>query len=136
MAATAQKTTPNGDGPNGWAEYRRLVLSELERISNAVAKCDSQSNAFHLTLSKAISDARDNLLDKLHKSCLEQDTERDRLLKEMETQYDQKFTALEVKTDKHTVDLTSLKTKSAVLGALAGFLVALGGFLATVFMKK
>jgi DNA anti-recombination protein RmuC len=158
MATTPANKALNDTGPNGWAEYRRLVLSEIERISTALAKCEGQTNAFHLALSQAISDSRQNLLDKLHELAQHLETDYDKKIEETEKDtnrrieevkkdgdkkidglkedHEKRLKDLDKKSDKQSTDIATLKAKAIMLGATAGFVVALVGLFASLFLKK
>jgi DNA anti-recombination protein RmuC len=158
MAATQNKSSLSGDGPNSWAEYRRLVLSELERVSAATTKCEIQVAANFLTLTQTINDVRQQLLEKIRETAERIDDEREKKTRELELDYNKKVRELETEygkkideirkdadkkldeTKKEIMllgkDITTLKTKATVLGGIAGFLVALLGLVASIFLKK
>jgi hypothetical protein len=145
--ATNKGPNGNGDGPNGWAEYRRLVLAELERVSQDAAKAVQQGTAIQLALTQALSDTRSSMLDKIRETAIEQNKDFDRKLEAAEKESERKILALETKNssdikaireaqDAHGKDLAALKAKSALLGAVAGFVVALASLVVGIFIKK
>lgn len=147
MPATPPSKGANGDGPNGWAEYRRLVLAEIERVSQAAAKAESQGTAIQLALTQAISDARTHLLDKIRETAskIDEDHEKkleavekdiERQLKDIETRHQVEIKSIKDEMDKQGKDVSALKAKAALLGAIAGFVVALVGVIASIFIKK
>lgn len=154
MPGTTPKPAPNGDSQNGWAEYRRLVLAELERLSAAVAKTEGNHSHLQMAMTQALSDAKQAILDKLRDAVAKTEDENDRKIKDLVTDFDRKTKDIEArfaadlkeikdnheKTDKkvdltHT-DLTSLKAKALTLGAIAGFLVSLVGLVLSLVLKK
>lgn len=160
MAVTAtNKPGPNGDGQNGWTEYRRLVLAELERLSAAVAASQVQGNNMQMATTQAINDAKHVILDRLHDTIKAVEDDYDKKFKIIGIDCENKVKDLEIRQNrkceefkrdlaKHWKDLertdkklertakelTILKSKAALLGALAGFLVALAGVLASIFL--
>lgn len=149
-ATTANKNGPNGDGQNGWAEYRRLVLAELERLSNANAANQLLGTTTQLVMSQAINDAKQTILDKLRDTMRVADEEFETKLKALETRLhkenadikktitkqEKDLEKAEKKQEKTDKELTSLKAKAVMFGALAGFIVAVCGVLASIFIKK
>lgn len=132
MPPTKQYT----EGPDGWVEYRRLILSELERISNSVAKCELQANNIHTHLIQAIADAKQSLMEKMREVYQKHEDERDKVVLQLKTEFDKKVSELEQKTEKAFTEVTSLKAKATILGALAGFVVAVLGVIASIIWKK
>ena len=53
-------TKLQGDGGNGWSEYQRLVLSELERLDDAIQKLNSKLDDSIQKLNTKIEDIRNN----------------------------------------------------------------------------
>lgn len=149
-ATTASKNGPNGDGQNGWTEYRRLVLAELERLSNANAANQLLGTTTQLVMTQAINDAKQTILDKLRDTMRASEEEFDKKLKDLETRLHREHIDLkksvtkqekdlektDKKQEKTDKELTSLKAKAMMLGALAGFIVAVCGVLASIFIKK
>ncbi len=161
MAAINVSLPPSGDGQSDWAEYRRLVIAELERLGIQVEAAHAQGVATQLVVSQtvlatqlavtqAVNDAKQSILDKLRETVSGVKDDSDRKLKEVETRHDKtvadlkkdivkqekELAATDKKLEKATLDLTTLKTKAMMLGAGAGFLMALVGLLATLFLKK
>lgn len=160
-ATTASKTGPNGDGQNGWAEYRRLVLAELERLSSQVAATQATGVASQLALSQAITDAKNTIMEKLRDAikATEDDYEKkikvlenfvERKVKEIETRYNKKiedikkevdknekdFKEAEKKREKNEKDVAGLKSKMVILGGIATLLVAIAAVIATIYAGK
>lgn len=160
-ATTANKTGPNGDGQNGWAEYRRLVLAELERLSSQVAAAQAAGTANQLTLSQAITDAKTTVLEKLRDTIkgVEDDYEKkiksienavERKFKDLEARYNKKiedlkkevdknekdFKEAETKREKNEKDVAGLKSKMMILGGVATLLVAIAAVVATIYAGK
>lgn len=117
--------TGNEAQEGGWIEYRRLVLSELERINTTLKACESHSSTIHVSLSTTISDVKQNLMEKLHshKEIIEKD-------------YETKIDKLEERVDRQGTQITGLKVTCSLLGGLAGFVVAVAGVLATLYTKN
>jgi hypothetical protein len=154
MTPTTSKTTVNNDGQNGWTEYRRLVLAELERLSNVLTAEQATSATLQLSLTQAINSAKQIILDKLHEDIKNADELYDkkltsyelklyRRIKEVETRYAKQLSDLkkdlekaEKKLEMTDKEVTSLRSKALVLGALAGFVVALGSLVVSIFIKK
>lgn len=132
MPATAAKTANNSDGPNGWAEYRRLVLAELERLSAAVSKMEGHGSSLQLALSQTISETRQHLLEKIHESAVQVSAVHAKEVSNLVTEID----SLNDTIQKQQKDITGLKTKAAMIGAVAGFLMAAGSLIAGIIFKK
>ncbi len=151
MAATiANKTGPNGEGQNGWTEYHRLVLAELERLSNQVSATQAHGQNTQLAMTQSLNDAKSHILDKLRDTVRSMDDDYDKKIKEVELRHEKQIVELkktivkhekelektEKKLEKTDKDLTSLKAKAVMLGAIAGFVVATVGVIASIFIKK
>lgn len=161
MAATTAKPGSNGDGQNGWVEYRRLVLAELERLSSQVAMAQAQGVATQLAVSQAVNDTKQILLEKLRDtmSGIEDDYEKkirtvetfaERRVKDLEVRHTQRIEDLkreidkneknvkeaEKKLERNEKEVVGLKAKAIMLGALAGFFVAIGAVVATLYVGK
>lgn len=153
MPSTPAKPAANGD-QNGWVEYRRLVLAELERLSAAVAKAETSGGHIQIVMTQALSDAKQTIMDKLRDTLAKSDDETAKMVKDMVADFDRKTTALEVRfahdlkeiketqskdekklDDTHT-ELTALKAKAMILGAMSGFIVAVIGLVMSIFIKK
>ncbi len=157
------------DGPNGWAEYRRLVLAELERLSSAINKVESQETASHQSTIQIIHDMRELFFEKIAQSSVSvhsvQDERRSELedrvfrimtelkekydndIKELKEKYDNDIKELKEKHHKDMLDtkaeqnqhgneISALKAKAAVLGAIAGFLVAIISVVVNIYFKS
>lgn len=151
--STPTTKTANGD-QNGWVEYRRLVLAELERLSAAVAKTEANGSHLQMAMTQALSDAKQIILDKLRDSITKNDDETAKIVKDLVADFDRKTAVLEArfahdlkevkeslsrdekKLDETHTELTALKAKAMMLGALSGFLVALISLVASIFIKK
>ena len=153
MSTPTGKPAINSD-QNGWVEYRRLVLAELERLSAAVAKGEANGSHVQMAMAQALSDAKQVILDKLRDSINKNDDETAKIVKDLIADFDRKTAVLEArfahdlkevkeslgrdekKLDETHTELTALKAKAMMLGALSGFLVALIGLVASIFIKK
>lgn len=146
-AAPASKPGVNGDG---WTEYRRLVLAELERLSRDLDGIQSQVTATNLSTAQAINAVKDSILDKLATAIKTADCEYQKAIHELEARQNTRFEEFkknlkkqekdiektDEKTDKTDKTVTGLKAQAVVLGALAGFLVALGSLIVSIIFKK
>ncbi len=139
-AAAANKPGVNGDG---WTEYRRLVLAELERLSKDLVYAQGQITTNHLTTSQAINSVKDTILDKLNTAIRESEIGHHKAIEDLEERYDKKIDELKEDLKKQGKDLdktdkgvTSLKAQAVLLGGLAGFLVAVGGVIVSIIFKK
>jgi len=134
---------PTGGDANGWTEYRRLVLAELERLSRELQQIQSQIASLQLVLSQSINDnkhttsekireATNKLDDTYEKRCKETGTETEKSLKELERKLEKADETIE----KVAKDLHGLNSKAMALGAAAGFIMSLVGLMASIFFKK
>jgi septal ring factor EnvC (AmiA/AmiB activator) len=160
-ATTANKTVPNGDGQNGWAEYRRLVLAELERLGTQVAVTQTQGQNTQMAMAQALNDAKAHILDKLRDTVRTMDDDFEKKIrdieeeaakkaKEVETRHEKQIGELKKTITKHENDLektekklekidkelTSFKAKVIMLGAVAGFVVAVIDIVVSISIKK
>lgn len=137
MATPTSPKTPNHgeDGPNGWAEYRRLVISELERIGAEAAKAVQHSTSVQLALTQALADSRTNLLDKIRETASKVEDENDRKLELNKKDFEEKFRLMRDESDRHGREISALKAKAALIGGIAGFLVALAGLIVSIVIK-
>jgi phage host-nuclease inhibitor protein Gam len=62
------KTQNQNNGPvlDDWTEYKRLVLSELERLTQAVEKLKDQCTAIQTHIQTELSNLRESLTDKIN----------------------------------------------------------------------
>lgn len=161
MQMTAATGKSNNDGHNGWAEYRRLVLSELERLSNQATTTQAQLNAMQLTMAQAIGDVKTVILDKLRETISTIDDGCDKNLKALEGEVEAHMKELESrcyksienlkkdfikqekslertdkKLEKTDKTVTGLKAQAILLGAMAGLVVAAIGVIVTYLVGK
>lgn len=119
-------TKPNlKENTNGWAEYRRLVLAEIERLNITTSKLETQQSTDKISWHQQISEAQRQMVDKLHA------TES-----RMDDEYEEKHDEISEKVDKLINDMTSIKATAAALGAVAGLVVTIIGILISVYLKK
>lgn len=142
-------TTLKGE-QNSWIEYRRLVLAELDRVSQEASKAIQQGNAIQLALAQALSDTKSSLLDKLRETAAKLEDNHDKRLESSEKEMEKKIAVVDAKIppiiaeakwlrdniDIFGKDLSALKAKAAMLGALAGLLVTIVGIGINMYMKR
>jgi hypothetical protein len=144
MATTTNK---NSTGPESWAEYRRLVLAELERLDTAVSKLTQISLEHEKDLIEITSGTKAEMMDKLQK--LKDETiERVRnMISEIKNELSIKESAdvLQIETmvqaindrlNKVQTEIKVLQGKAALLGFGAGLIVAIISIIAQISWNK
>ena len=132
---------PNNDSEdsNGWAEYRRLVLAEIERLDKDASTALAQIATTHLTVTQLVSEARSALHDKIVESVRQVDEEHgrklERRLSSIKHDHQAEVKRLSDTLDSHVKEISALKAKATLFGAMAGFLVALVSALAGIFIR-
>lgn len=126
----------DGDGPNGWAEYRRLVLAEIERVSHAAEKAATLVQNLQVTLTQAIADSKDDLLNRMSEVATRIDHASSLKIQASEKKTEDEIKALREEVTRQGNDLSALQAKATLFGAIAGFIVAVGSVLANMFIKK
>jgi hypothetical protein len=151
--------------PESWAEYRRLVLAELERIGQEVARVDRNNATLQLTLHQAIADAKNNLTDKMRELLNRSEEEYDRKLAGVDARAHGALTTVDARSQvdlkaldtrftdttksikdeaknirdeqtKQGKDISSLKTTAALVGGAAGLIVAIAALIAGIVFKR
>ncbi len=56
---------PTESLPEGWGEYRKLVLAELERLSSQISKVDTKIDGLRIAVDVKIDDLREGEISRL-----------------------------------------------------------------------
>lgn len=138
----------NDENPrSGWAEYRLLVVNEIERISKELTRTTELIATIQMSSAQAINDLKLTLVqkiqdshDKSNQEIITQISEIDKDIaikfKNIEQQLISDVKILRESVDSVTKDVVMIKTKAAFIGALAGFLVALAGVVVSIVLKE
>lgn len=138
--------TPSSDNDanrDNWSEYRRLVLNELERLDQALTRL-AETMLIH---ERGTMSYREEIIDRINKakdSALESIREMIKATKEeLEEKEDQdilrlhdRINAVEGCTNRIHTELKVLKGKAALLGFLAGLIVAVVSLLIKYFERS
>ena len=114
-----------GNDAESWIEYRRLVLSELERLSLVVERLEAQLVAAQLASSHAIAETHRNMLERIH-----------HLIDELDEKISKRTAEADDRVNKLSQEVVTLKAQSALLGAAAGFIVAVVAVVVAFFVRN
>jgi chromosome segregation ATPase len=125
MGTTSTKLENNGS--NGWAEYRRLVISELERLDEAIRRCDEDFKNLPLALTRSVAEVKEFTLNKLREERISIDS----LLHELE----EKSNRMDRQLQQQNAELTGIKARAGLFGAVCGAVIAILGVIATYLSR-
>jgi len=141
MAAAARNQS------DSWAEYRRLVLAELERLDNAVNKLTQvsldhekdlieDSNSLRTDLLGKLQTLKDETVEKVRAMITEIRAEILNRQQREDAQLEGFIAEIEKKVNRVQMEIQILKGKAALLGFVAGLLVAVLSIVAQVFWTR
>lgn len=141
MAAAARNQS------DSWAEYRRLVLAELERLDNAVNKLTQvsldhekdlieDSNSLKTDLLGKLQTLKDETVEKVRAMITEIRAEILNRQQREDAQLEGFIAEIEKKVNRVQMEIQILKGKAALLGFVAGLLVAVLSIVAQVFWTR
>jgi len=133
---------PNIPQLNGWNEYKRLVLHELERLDGNIVKlADKQDETIEMVRVE-LQRTRDSLHEALTtlgtKIAARQDKDIVTLRKELEETRDEfqdEFDSMKLGLHKNTAAISSIKAAAAAWGAAAGIVIGVVTALVTWFAR-
>lgn len=132
MAAAGKNSQATADS---WSEYRRLVLAELERLDNAVAKLTQVSldhekgmlegnNTLRSDFINKVNSVKEELIEKIRKLIEDIRSEIGGHTSSELKNLEDKIESIERKLSRTIADLRIIKGQAAVLGFISGLLVA------------
>lgn len=138
---------PKNTSSDSWAEYRRLVLAELERLDTTVSKLTQVSldhekdliennNAIKTDLLQKIQGLKDETVEKVRKMITEI---RSELVKKQERENKELegfIYEIEKRVQRVQTEIRVLKGKAALLGFIAGLVVAVVSIITQVIWKS
>lgn len=126
--ATQRKTTSQRNGPiiDDWTEYKRLVLSELERLNQAVEKLKDQCVEIQSYIQTELSKARESLNDKINSLDKEHPT-HDQLtaIKDELDDIEKRFLAYKKEQQKDTTVASKWGLWAAVISIIGSLIVSI-----------
>lgn len=117
---TSTRMTPD----DSWAEYRRLVISELERLNKEFTNNQNNTSLSHQSIQQTISDLKQQLIDKMHYAITESESRHATNNKEIHA----RLSALEN-------DVVTIRTQSTTACTIVAFVVTVIGVVINIFIK-
>jgi hypothetical protein len=132
---------------DSWAEYRRLVLAELERLDTAVNKLTQvsldhekdlieDSNALKNDLLTKIQTHKDETVDKVRAMITDIRSELLKRQQREDSQLENCIGEIDKKLTKVQLEVQVLKGKAALLGFISGLVVAVVSIIAQVMWSR
>ncbi len=143
MAAANNKNA----SADSWAEYRRLVLAELERLDGAVTRLAQASldhekeilestNSVKTETTAKIQHGKDETIEKVRKMINDLRLELMRKTDKECDSIEQSMNGLEKRINRIQIEIQVLKGKAALLGFVAGLVVAILSIIAQLVWSK
>lgn len=142
--ANANKPEPSGDT---WAEYRRLILAELERLDMSISRLAETNLEHEKELIEVVSTCKTELIERLQKlKDILEDRYRELIeavKKELETKEQNDISALKAQTKelennyhKVSAEVKVIKAKAALFGFLSGLVIAIISLVVKIMWNK
>lgn len=117
-------TPSNKPDDYSWHEYRRLVVSELERLSNQLSNYKNNADSDKISHIDVIADLKEVLIRRIHE--VELSTNNSILIKCEE---------LRAKIAVLDNSVASMKAQAAIIGAVTSIVLTIAGLFVKYFIK-
>lgn len=102
---------------HGWNEYRRLVISELERLDSGLSQLADRNDKSAAQLYETLNGIKETILSRINQ-----------LQRRLETRVANAANAADQRLKKLEADVLVMKTKAALLGAGSAVVVGFVGY--------